>query len=286
MGIVYCIAAVPYVVQAVTLAHQNLSLLPKDVLFAGLGFLMCFFGGIFPATIAAVEAWRMCGGDEAWRNVKLLVGEFQKAQAANAEDEKKDLNKDGIPDAKQLEAKDLIVRKVAVAAAAVEPEVFTNATFGIYSGWIGVLAILKIQFAKTITLGERIGEQIYQPVSTKVEPVITEMTPEEFRKWVPTGVRIGCKLITVILAWWCTRVISGFHSAIRGGRLFSKYLVKHLHEKDILTAEQANLDEYIGWAVAALGFVFQFYVGFGVPFPFNLVLWPLQLVEAFVTWSV
>ena len=26
---------------------------------------MCFFGGIFPATIAAAEAWNLCGGPEA-----------------------------------------------------------------------------------------------------------------------------------------------------------------------------------------------------------------------------
>jgi hypothetical protein len=35
---------------------------------------------------------------------------------------------------------------------------------GLYTGWIGVVAVLKIQFAKTIALGSAIGDFIYPPV--------------------------------------------------------------------------------------------------------------------------
>ena len=39
------------------------------------------------------------------------------------------------------------------------------------------------------------------------------------------------------------------------------------------------LDEYAGWALAALGVYSQVSNAFGVPFPFNLLLWPVSIVE-------
>lgn len=286
-ALVYAIAAMPYVVQAVQTARMYLSQLPEKVIYAALGFVVCFFGGVFPATIAAVEAWRLCGGDVAMKNLMLLCEEFSKVQAANAEDETKDDDGDGIPDVKQIKPKDLIVRKVTLVAKTVEPEVVSGAVVGIYTGWIGVLAILKIQFARTVTLGERIGEQIYRVVSS-LEPKIQELVPAEYAKWVPTGMRWACKAVAIWIAWWITRVIAAFHSAIRGGLLFGHYLVEFLHDKQIInfTAEQAYLDEAIGWGLAALGLLFQYTYHFGLPFPLNLLCWPLDLVEAFIVWSV
>jgi len=146
---------------------------------------------------------------------------------------------------------------------------------------------LRHKFAKTVTLGERIGGAIYEPLK-RFEPTVEELVPEEYRKWVPVAVRWTCKIFAMSIAWWIQRVISAIHSAIKGGLLFGHYLVEFLHEKKIInfTPEQAYLDEAIGWGVALAGLLFQFSWGFHLPFPLNLLLLPVQFVEGFITWSV
>jgi hypothetical protein len=45
-------------------------------------------------------------------------------------------------------------------------------------------------------------------------------------------------------------------------------------------------DEVLSYGLAALGFYFQFSLNFDVPFPFNLLLWPLEFVEYYLRWSI
>lgn len=287
MAWIYFMIALPYIITTVSKAQELCAQLPEKIVYALVGFCVCFFGGVFPATIAAVEAWHLCGGDEAMECCKTLYAEFQKVHAASGKDDAKDLDGDGVPDVLQMAPKDLVMHKARLALKAVNPETVSDGVVGLYTGWVGVLAILKIQFAKTVTLGEKIGEKLYEPAS-RLEPTICGMVPEEYQKWVPCVVRWSCKLSAISMAWMVSRVISAFHSAIRGGLLFGRYLVDYLHEKGYLKVDSSGgyTDEAIGWAVALCGLLFQFACGFGVPFPFNLVLWPLQLVESFIVWSV
>lgn len=284
---VYFIAALPYVMQACQAIQKFVSALPEKIIYAALGFLVCFFGGIFPATIAAAEAWKICGGREAMEYCILLYKQAEKVHAAQVEDEKKDDDGDGVPDVKQINPKALIRRKASMVATVVDPETVSKCFVGLYTGWIGVLAILKIRFAKTVALGERIGAKAYTQVS-KIEPAIMEVVPEEYRKWVPLCVRWTCKLLAIKFAWWMQSIISAFHSAIIGGLLFGTYVVDFLKDKKIIhfSSEDSYLDEVIGWSLAGLGFLFQFWLGFHLPFPLNLFLWPLQLLEGFIVWSV
>ena len=46
------------------------------------------------------------------------------------------------------------------------------------------------------------------------------------------------------------------------------------------------LDEIIGWAIAAQGFWFQLSTGFSVPFPFNVLLLPLSMLEWYLKLQV
>lgn len=46
------------------------------------------------------------------------------------------------------------------------------------------------------------------------------------------------------------------------------------------------VDEMMSYAFAALGFYFQFMLGFRVPFPFNVLLWPFQFAESYIRWTI
>merc|ERR1719313_1481552 len=84
------ITAWPYVVKYTQLAREYIDKLPEFVGMAILGFLLCFFGGMFPLCIAAAEAWSLCGGKEAIADVGALLGEAEKLKKENAADDLKD----------------------------------------------------------------------------------------------------------------------------------------------------------------------------------------------------
>jgi hypothetical protein len=69
------------------------------------------------------------------------------------------------------------------------------------------------------------------------------------------------------------------YEVLRGRGIDLGGLIKEDHN-------DTNLDEYMSYVFAFMGFYFQFKLGFDMPFPFNLILWPLEFAEWFVRWSV
>merc|ERR1712007_267779 len=97
-----------------------------------------------------------------------------------------------------------------------DPAVLNSSLSSLYTGWVGVLAVLKIQFAKVVTLGHAIGSRIYKTVA-RFEPALEKMVPEDYSKWVGPVLNWICKAIAITIAWWTQRILSAVHGAIRGG---------------------------------------------------------------------
>merc|ERR1712216_109775 len=137
----------------------------------------------------------------------------------------------------------------------------------------GVLVVLKVQFAKTIALGAAIGNFINKPISAVATPILVHTVPKDYHKWIPTVIGYTCKSIAISIAWYVQRIISAFHSAIRGGLMFSRGILAYLNKRGIITfdEDESYLDEILGWSLAALGFYFQFRLNFSVPFPLGLL---------------
>lgn len=288
MAAVYIRIAIPHIVKFYSMCAEQFAKLPMGLMRAVLGFCMCFFGGVFPGTIAAYEAWSMCGGKEAVASVKVIWGQFEKVLEANKKDGEEDKDGDGKPDVDQLDPKELVIHKTKLILQNVDPAEVSKQLGLLYTGWIGVLATLKIQFARTITLGVAIGDKLYGPTEHFIQPILIKLVEEEYRQWVPVVLKWICKAVAVSIAWWIQRVISAFHSCIRGGLMFGRELVHYMHEKGYVKfdIDDTFIDEGIGWGIAVVGFFAQLYFGFGVPFPLNLFFLPLNFVEAFIAWSV
>lgn len=288
MAAVYIRIAIPHIVKFYGTVAEQVAKLPMGLIRALVGFCMCFFGGVFPGTIAAYEAWSLCGGKEAVASVKELYGEFEKVLEANKKDGEDDKDGDGKADIDSLDPKELVIHKTKLVLQTVDPSKVSKQLSLLYTGWIGVLATLKIKFAKTVTLGVAIGEKLYGPAEHYVQPIVVKLVEEEYQQWVPVVLKWICKAIAVSIAWWIQRVISAFHSCIKGGLIFGRELVHFMHEKGYVKfdIDDTYIDEGIGWGIAVIGLLTQFYFGFGVPFPLNIFFLPLNFVEAFIAWSV
>jgi len=57
-----------------------------------------------------------------------------------------------------------------------------------------VVATLRVKFAACVTIGVTVGGIAHNMAETHLEPVIMELTPVDYKKWVAPSVKYGCKL--------------------------------------------------------------------------------------------
>merc|ERR1719199_634138 len=106
-----------------------------------------------------------------------------------------------------MDGKALVAHKTLVALKSVDPERVNTAMVSLCKVWMGILAILKVKFARTVALGHAIGTKTYS-IAVKYEPLIVKSVGDDYAKWVPLVVQYACKSIAISLAWWVQRVLS------------------------------------------------------------------------------
>eukprot|EP00227_Mantoniella_beaufortii_P013801 CAMPEP_0197581922 /NCGR_PEP_ID=MMETSP1326-20131121/5287_1 /TAXON_ID=1155430 /ORGANISM="Genus nov. species nov., Strain RCC2288" /LENGTH=361 /DNA_ID=CAMNT_0043145901 /DNA_START=35 /DNA_END=1120 /DNA_ORIENTATION=+ len=256
---------------------------PQEFLPAIAGFVLVFFGGNFFTICAAVEAYRLVGFDDTKIALEKLRRSYGVARAASAKDDEVDADGNGVADVKEIDKKQLVLRKMSVVAKAVDPELVADALHAIYAGLTAVVATLRIRFAACVTLGITVGGIAHNIAETHLEPVIFELTPPDYRKWVAPSVKYGCRVAGVTIAWFLQMTMSAFHSSARGAQLFARgvlaYAVRHKYLQPTAVDEKGRFFNLFIVAFGFLGFWSQFWSGFALPFPLNLLLLPVRLVE-------
>ena len=111
---------------------------------------------------------------------------------------------------------------------------------------------------------------------------------QDYHKWIVPGITYVCKSVAISIAWTIQRVISAFHSAIRGGQLAGKGVLQYLNKYGFIdfNDDDTYLDEAVGYGLAALGLLFQVSMGFKLPFPLNLILLPFTMTEYVIVWTI
>lgn len=238
--------------------------------------------------IAAVEAYRMVGYESSLKCIRDLTDDFGKFIQASKQDDEKDDNDDGIADVLQISKKELAQRKILLFLKTVDPKRVTEALAGLNAGFLAVVATLKLQFAKAITLGQAIGSIVEKPANIYALPILHALLPEDYKRWAQPIISYGVKSTAISIAWFVQRIMSAFHSAIRGGHMFSKNVFEYLSKMGYVQIKQEDtyLDEIIGYSVAVIGLWFQLSLGFSLPFPLNLLLLPFRALEWWLIWIV
>jgi hypothetical protein len=171
-------------------ARELYNKLPQNVINFFIGFVFCFFGGLYPVLFAAVQAAEYGGRATVMDALKDLSDEANGIIGASKKDDKLDEDNDGIADVDQIAAKELVHRKTMLVLRKMNPEKVDRALNSMYRVWLSVAAVLTIEFAKTIALALSISDYMKQPVTRFVAPTVQLAVPDEYRKWVP-----------VILGW-------------------------------------------------------------------------------------
>jgi len=280
----------PIYKQIYTKIYEVYVILPKNVIQMIFGLCLCFFGGTYVAAIAAVEAFRQLG----WQTVSTNLVVVQKQAAlileASKKDDKVDDDGDGVADVDQIEARALVQRKIQVGMKAItEPDRLQTACGALFTSYLAVLATLRLEFARTTAFALGIVEMAKFPIIRIVSPTVAATLGADLAHWTQSIIESSLTFVAVIFAWFLQQIISAFYSGLRGGRMFADGLIAELEERDLMSKvplikqpfdpDESFLDETIGYAIAAVGFIFQITNGFRLPFPLNIIFLPLTILE-------
>mmetsp|Transcript_12145 Transcript_12145/g.16773 ORF Transcript_12145/g.16773 Transcript_12145/m.16773 type:complete len:224 (+) Transcript_12145:117-788(+) len=208
-------------------------------------------------------------------------------------DDKVDADGNGVADVKEMDSKALLLRKANLVMTKMNPQKVDEAMAAISKVWLSVISVLTVQFARTIALSISISDSLKKTFNRFCTPTIQKAVPKEYQKWVPVVVGWICKSIGMSLAWYIQTVISAVTSALEGGKIAAFAILKFFKDKGMNPAgiipedlDDTYVDEAIAYLFAALGVFFQFKLGFDVPFPFNLLLFPFEIAEYYIRWSI
>jgi len=280
--------------------YRIYKLLPMNVLSMIFGAALCFFGGTYFATIAAIEGFRQFGGQALWDEIAVCWEEGGRAVVALEADSKIDANKDGIEDVNQMDFNAWSSHVTVISMVAVkDPSRLQKAVQFLCTTWLAVLAVLKFQFAKTISLCLAVAEMLEMPACRIFGPVLAVALGPDLNHWCFTIISTTIKIISVIVASYVQSVISAFYSGLRGGTMFATSLINIMSEKGWLDkcplVKDADgkfdpnlsiIDECIGYPLAAAGFYWQFTNGFALPFPYSLIMFPITCVDWVLKWQI
>ena len=274
----------PYLEKAVDYICDVYMKLPPHTVPMIYGLLVCFMGAHFCCLVAVIEAFKISGGGKKMKNFILLLWEsFKNVNEASERDDKVDADNDGVADVEQISDGELFIRKVKLVLRELDPLAVNKALTGLYQCMLSAVCVVQFEFAKTITLGNSIGEFLFVTVDGLCRPFF-EYVLADYAKWVSLAIRYTCKALGSTIAWIAQFYASLFHCAISGALTFSRALIAFLNDRKItnIDTNESWLDEITGWILAAVSILFQAVFGTNLIFPFNIILLPFRGIEAFL----
>lgn len=179
------VAAIPLIIKYGRMLRQGIEKLPSNAFNALVGFIFCFFGGLYPVLFAAVQAAEYGGRKAVMDALKDITDEVLKIIEESKKDDKIDADKDGKADVDQLAAKEYIQRKLLLVLSKMDPHKIDKAVGSMYKVWLAVAAVLTIELARAISLALAIADFVKQPVNRYISPFIQKLVPDKYDKWVP-----------------------------------------------------------------------------------------------------
>merc|ERR1719182_758147 len=116
--------------------------------------------------------------------------------------------------------------------------------------------VIKFKFAKSLALANSIANAAAEPVAVFLVNKANGRLPEEYHKWVELFISLIMKGIVIGIATASANVLNSVQSAIRGGTMFGRAVVKEAHRRGLLQGTNTNLHHLIGWSVALVGIYF------------------------------
>jgi hypothetical protein len=186
----YIAFILPLLIKYGRMAKELYGKLPQNTINFFIGFVFCFFGGLYPVLFAAIEAAEYGGLKTVSAAVSDLANEATIIIEESKKDDEVDADSDGKSDVDQIAGKEYATRKIMLVLRKMNPEKVDKALNSMYTVWLAVAAVLTIEFARAISQALAIADFMRHPVDRFVAPTIKLAVPDDYDRWVP-----------VILGW-------------------------------------------------------------------------------------
>lgn len=279
-----CIACDVVLPQIMLAYNKFKEVVPCRSLRLAVGVILCFFGGAFPILIAAVESFFFFRGEDSIQKIKSMYCSAEEATAKKDDD----ANSDDAPHGSRTSL-ELAFSKMQVVFTATEPAKAQETLNGLLGCLLCVLCVLQVQFARALTLGAVIGSRVHELASSCTEMKLQAIVPEAHVNWIPLCGEWIIKGGIMFIAYMLMSIISVVHGAFRGSAILATELAAIEQIKKILPFkdDKGEIDaeklKNFGFMLAIVGFLFQIFCGATVPWFFNIFLFPVQIVEFFVS---
>jgi hypothetical protein len=261
-----------------------------------LAIILLLFGGQFALTIVAFRAFQASGGKmikSSWAELETTYREGMTNLHKDADTVKLfDADGDGtvsvwevgtmlyqITIEKDAAQRQKRMQVVAAMLKCIDPQKILDAVGGLWTGIAAVLATLRSEVARYVTIGTHFGLRVADVLKEKTSARVVEAFPQ-YSKWIDAGYRAAGAILGIFFAFLLTRTMMAFTCAVEGGKTASAFLL--LKGKDMGHLTEMQVEKYadpVAYGMSALGFLFQFSYGFGAPWYVRPVLLPALMLE-------
>ncbi|KAF5219346.1 hypothetical protein ECC02_007682 [Trypanosoma cruzi] len=245
-----------------------------------LGFCVCFFGGCFAMLIAVVEVVYLTTWDSIKKSIGTIYENYLLAREASLKDDMLDEDGNGIPDVQEISGKELFSRKLSLFLCSVDPVSLREAFNTLLLAFFAILAALKNNIANTLVFACGLADIIERNFTIK--DFIDDVLPPEHKKLSSLMTMMLLNFISVTVATVLKRYVMTLQCALLGATMLVGNAITlgkkaHLVEEDLDIKSQRS--KRLITLLACFGFLWQASNGFSVPFPLNILLFPVSLLE-------
>jgi hypothetical protein len=157
---------------------------------------------MFTTSIAAAEAFRTMGYEQARADIVAVIEQLKPVWAANAADDEEDDDGNGVADVDELTPPQLLQRKAFLVITTLkEPERIQNAIRSLYAAFLAVLATLRLEFAQTTAMAMGVADMAKKPLERVLKPPIAAQLPESAHHWISPTIDAVVRLAAIAAAW-------------------------------------------------------------------------------------
>ena len=259
--------------------------------------ILVFFGGQFALTIMAIQAFNIAGASMIRSSLaQLRTSYYQAMEKLRNDPEAKavfDANGDGMVELEEVgmavlttltneskEKREKSMKMVSICLRAIDPHKISEAFTGFIMGLMAVIATLRSNMAKCISVGAKIGEHISDLVKTRAQKPLYEKFPQH-KQWVDVGLQSSSTLVGVVFSLMLVKVVNAFNCALDGSRGLTNQLIRYAHSKGRLLSinETDRSVRAVVIGIAFVGVMTQLKAAFKCPWYLKLVLLPAVLSE-------
>ncbi|KAG8338789.1 hypothetical protein TRVL_10384 [Trypanosoma vivax] len=252
-------------------------------LFCGLS--ICLYGGSFTALIAAVEAVRLTSWERILNSAKVLYQNYcegMRVVALENESEQKDRT---VPNVRDWNGEVLLSRKIGVFLSSVDPLKVKDEFKALLLGFTAVATTLRSRSVNVITIGCSLSQVVsrFFALDALLKDALSSNQQQLAEPLAQSFFCILCIFIVVIARQWAMTL----HSAMYGARLAVESALELWRRKGNMShdcAINAELPQTqtLVIVLASVGVFWQFSNGFSLPFPLNILLLPLRVLDFIV----